>query len=178
MITMNQIEYARHRNVTKQRISQLATSGRLVLTPSGRIVVEDSDKALAASIDPSKQRAQKPKPEQSIPGAAPSERQREDDLPAVRGRVSEAEARTLNYLERAKLQKLTRERLEGKLLDADQTKDQVFTRFRAARDAMLAIPARISAELAAMTDAFEVQRKLTLEIEMAMRQEVESYGEC
>ena len=173
MVVMTQTQYAKHRGVTQGRISQLSKEGRLVLTSTGLVVVEDSDRALAASINPSQQRKKKPKPEPSKSDNVPTQTKQDlIKLFSTPGSLTESESRIKKNEADTKLKEIAIEKMKGNLYDAAKADSHVFSRFRSARDAMLSIPARISAELAAMSDPFEIQRKLTKEIEQAMIEEM------
>ncbi len=58
----------------------------------------------------------------------------------------------------------------GKLVDAEKARVEWFRLARTARDSLLAIPNRLSAELAAMTDEHEIFKKLREEISIALRE--------
>ena len=64
--------------------------------------------------------------------------------------------------------KLNYEERTGKLISVDIVKDDIFRTARAARDAMLAIPDRLAAEIAGMTDATAIHKKLMDEIRRAI----------
>lgn len=69
---------------------------------------------------------------------------------------------------KAELARLEFEEAEGKLVDGDKIKRQAFKVARSVRDAILNIPDRVSAELAAERDQFIVHKRLTEEIRMVL----------
>lgn len=71
-----------------------------------------------------------------------------------------------NY--QARLAELDYEQKAGKLLDVDQVEKSAFKVARLTRDAMLAIPDRLSAELAGVSDPFVIHEKLIAEIHAAI----------
>lgn len=77
-------------------------------------------------------------------------------------------SKTIEAAYKAQLAKLDYEERAAKLIDMGQVKQQAFKLARLTRDAMLAIPDRVSAELAGVTDAFEIHRKLSAEIRGAI----------
>jgi hypothetical protein len=158
---MTVTEYGRHRGVSHTRISQLKQRLREngCLTDSGRINQEKADAYLDGSLDSGKRRRNAPKKPLTVPDG-----------------TTETQARTRSLLIKAQRDELRLEKERGELLDASEVRNQAFTRARATRDAMQAIPARISAEFAAMTDAFEIQTKLTREIDKALQGEVDRWS--
>lgn len=79
-----------------------------------------------------------------------------------------AQSRAIKEAYLARLAKLEFEEKSAALVKADVVKNEAFKVARLVRDAMLNIPDRVSAELAADSDAFVIHRKLTLEIRKAL----------
>mgnify|MGYP006935492822 CR=1 FL=1 len=75
---------------------------------------------------------------------------------------------------KAKIEKLKYEEMLGKLVDIEQAQNKYFEIARKLRDSIMAIPDRISAELAAETNQFNVHKKLTNELRIALREIKES----
>jgi len=69
---------------------------------------------------------------------------------------------------KAELARIEFEEAEGKLVNGEKIKRQAFKVARSVRDAMLNIPDRVSAELAAEKDQFTVHKRLTDEIRIAL----------
>ena len=70
---------------------------------------------------------------------------------------------------RAKLRRLDYETRSGKLISADEVKAKWFVLGRQIRDKLLAIPAKLSPQLAALADAHEVRELLEAEITAILR---------
>lgn len=68
----------------------------------------------------------------------------------------------------AELARLELEEKQGTLVNAADVKKEAYAAARQVRDGMLNIPDRVAAELAALTDQFEVHRRLTEEIRKAL----------
>ena len=75
---------------------------------------------------------------------------------------NESRAKRVYY--EAKLCEMEVKLREGKLVDVETIRNKSFKLGRQVRDGMLNIPDRISADLAAETDAFKVHARLTKEI--------------
>lgn len=76
-------------------------------------------------------------------------------------------AALLNQL-RAKREQLKIDEIEGRLIDAAKVADEAFTIGRTVRDAMRSIPARLSAQLAALDDPAAIERAMMIEIDKAL----------
>jgi len=70
---------------------------------------------------------------------------------------------------KAEDERLKVEQKAGKLVDVEGVKRAAFTEGRRVRDAILNVPARISAQLAVMRDQFEVEQYLTAELKQSLR---------
>ena len=79
-----------------------------------------------------------------------------------------AESRAKRESYNAELARLELEEKQGTLVSAEEVKKEAYGIARQVRDGMLNIPDRVSAELAALTDQFEVHRRLTEEIRRAL----------
>ena len=79
---------------------------------------------------------------------------------------NESRAKRIYY--EAKLCEMEVKLREGKLVDVETIRNKSFKLGRQVRDAMLNIPDRISADLAAEMDAFKVHARLTKEIREAL----------
>jgi phage terminase Nu1 subunit (DNA packaging protein) len=65
---------------------------------------------------------------------------------------------------RAELMELELAEKQGRLVDADVVRRETMAKARIARDALMSLPTRVSAELAAETDAGKVHDRLSVEI--------------
>ena len=70
---------------------------------------------------------------------------------------------------KAEGERLKVEQKAGKLVDAEGVKRVAFEEGRRVRDAILNVPARISAQLAVMRDQFEVEQYLADELKQSLR---------
>lgn len=87
----------------------------------------------------------------------------EDAIPSI----VESEARKEHYLaERARVQVLKEREQVGSIADM---KREAFALAKAVREGMLAIVPRISADLAALADPFEIEQRLEAEVLTALR---------
>ena len=186
MTFLSQVEYAKHRGVSKGRISQLKDELKKAgcITQGGKIRVEKADEYLEGRLNPAKARNQKPTTElnesrEQTPGMD-SDQEIEipevtcdfDGLPKIPRGITESDARTIKLLIEAKERDFNLKKKLGTLIEADECRETCFNRGRALRDAILNVPARISARLANMSDQFEVEQYLTTELKTALRSEI------
>lgn len=153
-------EYAVHRGVSTRMVGKYRTAGHLVLHEDGRIVVHASDAKLARVLHPTKggDRSKAVKPargEDSLPRhPQPVEK---IDLAAETARERRAKA-ALAELELAEKMR--------ELVSRTQVEALVRGLAIAARETLLALPGRIAPELALMSDAEALERKLVTELEL------------
>jgi phage terminase Nu1 subunit (DNA packaging protein) len=151
---MSQAEYARYRKVHRSYINRLAKRGILVMR--GKLVdVAASD----AVLDD--------RPVEVEPAPAVNTGQQRASAEAIGAgqRTTFAEARTAEMIFRARLRKLEYETKSGKLILTDEVKVQWFKLGRQIRDKLLAVPAKLAPQLAALTDTRQVRELLDVEIE-------------
>lgn len=79
-------------------------------------------------------------------------------------------SKTIEAAYKAQLARIEFEEKSGGLIDAEKVKKQAFQIARLTRDAMLAIPDRVSAEIAGFTDAFQIHQRLNAEIRGAIEE--------
>lgn len=153
METITLAEFGRRHGVSIEAVSQAIKDGRLVesvvRSANGRARL-DEDRALQEWAD------------NTIPA-----KNRIKSAAEVEG-VSYAESRAKRESYNAELARLELEEKQGTLVDAEVVKKQAFAVARQVRDGMLNIPDRVAAEMAALTDQFEVHRRLTEEIRKAL----------
>lgn len=154
---MAQAEYARHRKVNRSHVSRLAKRGILILR--GKLV------DVAASDAVLDDRPVAVEPNETGPSAQP---QTATETPGQQP-TSYAQARLADMVYRAKLRRLDYETRSGKLIPADEVKARWFVIARQIRDRLLAIPSKLSPQLAALTDAREVRELLDTEITAILR---------
>lgn len=88
-----------------------------------------------------------------------------------------AESKTLEAAYKARLAQIEYEEKSAKLVDAEKVKKEAFRVARITRDAMLAIPDRLSAELAGVTEPFIVHQKMMSEIRAAIEEVSKACGD-
>jgi len=137
------VDYAQHRGVSKQAVYKAIAEGRIQLV-QGRIDLTTADREWAENSAPA--------------GAVP------DGEPAGAGAGSSYNrARTAWQVYRAQIAKLDYEQRSGRLVDAEAVRTAAFEEARRTREKVMALPARISPQLAQKTRA-ECARILTLEL--------------
>ena len=87
-----------------------------------------------------------------------------EDTPEPGDTSEYRQARAAREKTRAEREELELSELRGRLLDVEEASRLAFTAFRALRDALQNVPARLKDQLAAETDAFRVEQLLEVEI--------------
>jgi hypothetical protein len=143
---LSQSEFAKHRNLTRARISQLMPTLRKAgaVTASGRVDVAKADAYLAANLNQAKSR----KVKRSLP--------------------TEAEARTRNLEVRTAKTELELKFRRGQLVDVAEVEEAAFNAGRQTRDSVLSVPEKIGDELALISNPFELKARLTRELRQAL----------
>ena len=81
-----------------------------------------------------------------------------------------ADSKALRLACLAALSQIELDEKQGRLVDQEDVRKEAFKLARLTRDAMLAIPDRLAAEIAGLTDPFEVHAKITAEIRSAIEE--------
>ena len=181
MPLVNQADYARMRECTEAAVSTARKDGRIKAAEvirNGKVLI-DSDKADALWARNSKRRRGGPSPKSAAKPAEPSPRPismpTDDQLLSLVMRlpedairpIGESEERKLHYqAELAKVQALQAREEVGSI---DAMKREAFALGKAVRDGVLAVVPRVSADLAALTDSFEIEQCLEAELLTALR---------
>jgi len=147
---VSQAEYARHRSKSRQYISRLAKAGVLVMR-GGKVDVAASD----AVLDDRPEKISEAATSATVEGGPQT--------------TTYAQARLADMVFRAKLRRLEFETRSGKLIPADEVKVQWFKLGRQIRDKLLAVPAKLAPQLAALADMRGVRELLDVEIEAILR---------
>lgn len=170
-------EYARHRRAaglkggTPSAVHKAITAGRIRRGPDGLIDPVQADAAWDATTDDT--RGDGSGVVEPAPQAAPTRRQAPPPLPpepmpapqAGGGAApSYATSRAIREAYAARLAKITYEERSKVLVDAARVQAEAFRRARDTRDAVLAIPGRLAAILAAETDPVAVDAILSAEL--------------
>lgn len=162
---MSKSDYAKRRGVSPAMVTKYDRCGKLFFTPDGKIDAEKTDRLLDAEsgISPVNRLKEKggkkgvfKSPVKSPVKSKPV--REEEEIPELPEKIKAAfgeelmskyDAETLkeNYL--ARLRKLEYEKKAGKLVEAEPLKKVLFELWRRERDALLNLPSRIGAVIAA-----------------------------
>lgn len=170
MQALSKSEYAAHKGWSKPYVSKLAKQDRLVLTADGKVDVAATETLLQRTADPSKtgvaDRHQRERVERGVtahldPAAPPLDPPSAVDADADGEAINfqKARARREHYL--ARLAENESRKSDGDLVERAAVENAAFATGRMLRDLLLGLPKQISAELAAITDPWELERQLT-----------------
>lgn len=148
---VTQTEYAAMRGITQGAVTRYKQRGLLALDAAGLVLVEESDARLDSALDP-------------IHGG--DRRSGKTDG----NKVSYLEAKTSEAQARAVKATLEAELMAGALVRVDEVEAEAFAQARAAREALMALPDRMSPLLAAETDAAKIHVLLTDELRRVCEQ--------
>lgn len=164
MTVMSKAAFADSRGWSRPYVSKLGKQGRLVLTPAGQVDVEATMALLGETSDPSKagvaERHQRERAEKGVhalvtPLAPPS-------TPPVSGgsdSYQKARAHRETYLALLAEDEFLKGR--GELVERKAVDLAAFNTARTLRDLILGLPPKIAGELIAITDTWEMERRLT-----------------
>lgn len=176
MTVMKKSEYADSRGWSRAYVSKLGKAGRLVLSDCGKLVdAEATDMLLAETADPSKagvaERHQQDRIDKHVgdlvkpaaPTTPASPSQPKDKGTTVDGHnFQNARAKREHFL--AALAENEFRLSQGQLAVVDDIRRAGYSTARMLRDLLLGMPRQIAAELAAVNDPWELERKLTEEL--------------
>jgi hypothetical protein len=164
---VSQAEYARQRGVSRQYVGQMVARGVIGLSDR-KVDTDQADAALATLRQPARpERRAKREPTVSTPVALPAIARAPStgDLPTLL-----LKSRIKSEVERAKLLEIKARVEAGKYVAVDDVKAAAFNRARVVRDALLNIPERLAAMLAAESDERRVHQILVTEIRAALEE--------
>lgn len=164
MTVMSKAEFADSRGWSRPYVSKLGKQGRLVLTEAGKVDVEATLALLSDTADPSKagvaERHQQERVEKGVhalvsPLAPPS------SLPTSGGgdTYQKARAHREHYLSLLAEDEFLKGR--GELVERKAVDRAAFAAARTLRDLILGLPPKAAGELIAITDTWEMERRLT-----------------
>jgi len=173
-------EFARRRGVSATAVSKAIATGRIrsasKVGRTWRIDVERANAEWDANSNPAKQRP----PETSVPRRhrqAGLFGEDEDEGPPLAPGQGDGplgpnmqRSQAIKLACQAQLARLEFEEKAGRLVRKDQVTLEAFRLYRGLRDALLRIPDRLSAELAAATEESLVHERLRLEIVDALEE--------
>jgi hypothetical protein len=159
MAIMSQRAYARHRGVALFAVQKAIKSGRISTTAKGQIDSEVADEEWARNTRE----------------YAPAVTQPDEDSGTF-GASQYSKARAVREHYQARLAKLEFEERTGKLVSKDEVQVAAFNKFRQFRDAVLNLPDRLAAMLAAETDAAKAYEILSTEIRKALNEFADANG--
>jgi hypothetical protein len=157
-VLQTQAEFAQAQGVAQSSVSRAIASGRmkesLVMQPGGKVLIRP-------------ELGRREFEENKLRGSTQKrDRERMDHDETGNASVAIYERNLKKY--QAELARLKFEEAESTLVDAESIKRVAFKIARSVRDALMAMPDRLGAELAAETDAFQVTRRLNDEIRMVL----------
>jgi hypothetical protein len=143
-------------------VQKAIATGRISTQPDGRIDSEQADVEW----------------EQNTTRHAPpiAKRGQDEDDVSITGASQYTKARAVREHYQARLAKLEFEERTAKLVSADEVRVAAFNKFRQFRDAILNLPDRLAAMLAAETEAAKCYEVLATEIRRALNEFADSNG--
>jgi len=174
-------EYARHRGCDLKAVQFAVERQRIFREPDGRLDSEKADRDWEKNTNHANARYG-PKHRRSASGAAMGggggwAGHKADSAAAalaepekMAGSMSFANARTIKEIYDAKLKKLEHDEKQGKLISRRDVEVAAFNRFRVLRDAILNVPTRIAAQLAAETDTNLVHEIIETELRTVLEE--------
>lgn len=165
MTVLSKSEFADSRGWSRAYVSKLAKQDRLVLTADGKVDVAATNALLCDTADPSKagvaNRHQRERAEKGVHAlvspTAPS------SLPAPSGTAGDgyqkARAHREHYLALLAEDEFLKGR--GALVERAAVDSAAFSTARTLRDLLLGLPAQVAGELVAITDPWQMERRLT-----------------
>ena len=154
MAAMSLRQYSKHRGVALSAVQKAIHTKRITTLPDGKI-----DPAVADGEWERNTRTYAP---------AVTSRPQDDDEGGGFGANQYTKARAVREHYQARLAKLDYEERTGKLVSKDEVQIAAFNKFRQFRDHLLNIPDRLSALLAAESEAAAVYEVLSKEIRRAL----------
>lgn len=149
MLGLTEREYAVRSGLSRTGVQKARRNGRLVFFTDGSIDPAQSDVRLEAMTDPDQRaRSRKAVPVEAV-GSIRATLQEEGAAPAPDGRITYVEARTAHEVVKGHLARLQLLQKRGELIDRAKTLAAVFALARAERDALVNMPARSAAQMAA-----------------------------
>lgn len=153
---ITQREFARRMGVSPQAVHKRVAAGRLSRLADGTLDPAQAEREWHATRNPdieAEAAAAAPSPGRQAGGAAPG---------------TYAQAKTADTVYRARLRQLEYETRAGTYVRADATAQLWYDLARSVRTRLMAIPTRVAAELAAMSDVHAIRTLLDDEVRTAL----------
>jgi hypothetical protein len=168
MIYLTKSEFAARRGWSKSYVSKLASQDRLVLADDGKVDVVATEALLAESADPSKAAVAARHEENRVERDVRSHLQPGGDTLAVQPLVQQPgkgldfqKARAHREFYLAQLAEAEFNKVQGNLVERKAVEDAAFAAGRTLRDLMFGLAPQLAAELAGMSDSWEIEKRLT-----------------
>lgn len=170
MNVLSKSEFAASKGWSKPYVSKLGKQGRLALTADGKVDVAATELLLADTADPSKagvsDRHQRERIEKGVTSCLAPDAPTHEPVPSpAHPKQTEVfdfqKARAQREFYLAQLAENEARKSNGELVDRQAVEDAAFATGRLLRDLLLGMPKQVSAELAAITDSWELERQLT-----------------
>lgn len=170
MLFLTKSEFAERRGWAKSYVTKLDRQDRLVLTEDGKIDVVATEALLDESSDPSKgpvaarhevkrlEREQEQSRDAEVTDKTPAVAQ-PSTLSGVERSFQKSKAHREYYL--AQQEEMNFYKLQGNLVERKPVEDAAYAAGRMVRDLMFGLAPQLAAELAAMTDPWQIEKHLT-----------------
>lgn len=165
---VSKAEYARMHGWHRSYVSKLHREQRLILSEDGKVDWAATDTLIGRTADPSKlgvqQRWAEERAERENGTPAPDPGADDGQMPAAPAAGQDSpfhKARANREHYNGEMARLEYEWLIGLLISRPRAEDAAHTMGRAVRDRVLGLSPRIAPELAAISDAWEIERRLT-----------------
>ena len=175
--------YARHRGVSHVAVKKAIDTGRITPLPDGTIDPDTADAQWAQNTMSARKAEPAPKPgpkgvrlQPSPPAVATAKETQEVAAPPLSaGGTSLLQARTVNEVLKAQLNKVELAHRKKELVDRAQAVAHVFKLARVERDAWMNWPARVSGQMASKLGVDPHAMHVALEV--AVREHLQELGE-
>lgn len=161
---VTQAEYARHRGVSREAVRKALRNGRIRANANGLIDPAAADAAWSVNTVPSLPAADPAAPPE--PPAPPEDGTQSGVHYSIPKGMTLVEAMTQKAYLSAQRVKLDLEAAARKLVEVALVEDVAFTAAHNARDRLLSLPDRIGDELATITNATDLKRRLREELRL------------
>ena len=162
MPVMSQRAYSRQRGVSVSTVQKAIETGRISTLPTGQIDSDVADEEWARNTQ--------------THAPAVDRRGQADEDAEVFGASQYTKARAVREHYQARLAKIEYEERIAQLVSGDEVQVAAYNKFRQFRDAMLNLPDRLAAMLAAESEAAKVHESLTVEIRKALNDFADANG--